>query len=215
MAKTTTAFATALIVLSSLPAAAYAQGENPAPPAGAPPREAAAEVNAFNRLLAPPARRNLPPTEDGIHDPAAPGTPLLQAPREAFGPLPKGNAGNRVDWVGAAESGKIRPLWNAADHQAQPEVLDLDIVREVKGSMPDVVYPHKKHTGLLDCSACHPALFEMQKGASKMSMAAIILGEGCGACHGRVAFPVSECRLCHSKAKTPAAGTAAKVDARR
>jgi hypothetical protein len=32
-------------------------------------------------------------------------------------------------------------------------------------------------------------------------MAAILLGEKCGVCHGKVAFPVSECRLCHSKKK--------------
>ena len=201
MAKTMIAFATALIVLAGMPAAAYAQAGNPAPSVEAAPQEAAAAVNAFNRLLEPPARRNLPPAEDGIHDPAGAGTPLLQAPLAAFGPLPKSNSGNRVNWVSAAETGKIRPLWNAADHNAQPQVLDLNIVREVKGSMPDVVFPHKRHTDLLDCTTCHPALFVPQKGASKMSMAAIMLGESCGACHGRVAFPVSECRLCHSKAK--------------
>jgi len=32
-------------------------------------------------------------------------------------------------------------------------------------------------------------------------MAAILLGQKCGVCHGKVAFPVSECRLCHSKKK--------------
>jgi nitrate/TMAO reductase-like tetraheme cytochrome c subunit len=32
-------------------------------------------------------------------------------------------------------------------------------------------------------------------------MSAILLGEKCGVCHGKVAFPVSECRRCHSKVK--------------
>jgi uncharacterized OB-fold protein len=32
-------------------------------------------------------------------------------------------------------------------------------------------------------------------------MASILLGQKCGVCHGKVAFPVSECRLCHSKKK--------------
>jgi uncharacterized OB-fold protein len=27
------------------------------------------------------------------------------------------------------------------------------------------------------------------------------MGEKCGVCHGKVAFPVSECRNCHSKKK--------------
>jgi c(7)-type cytochrome triheme protein len=80
-------------------------------------------------------------------------------------------------------------------------VLDLNIVREVKGSMPDVVYPHKQHTQWLDCSNCHPAIFIPMKGANQISMASILMGEKCGVCHGKVAFPVSECRRCHSKAK--------------
>jgi c(7)-type cytochrome triheme protein len=85
---------------------------------------------------------------------------------------------------------------------AQPVVMDLNIVREVKGSMPDVVYPHKEHTEWLDCSNCHPAIFIPQKGANQISMASILLGQKCGVCHGKVAFPVSECRKCHSKQKT-------------
>jgi hypothetical protein len=32
-------------------------------------------------------------------------------------------------------------------------------------------------------------------------MVQILLGEKCGVCHGKVAFPVSECRRCHSKPK--------------
>ena len=81
--------------------------------------------------------------------------------------------------------------------------MDLNIVREVKGSMPDVVYPHKQHTEWLDCSN-YPAIFKPQKGANQISMAGILLGQQCGVCHGKVAFPVSECRLCHSKPKSPA-----------
>ena len=87
-------------------------------------------------------------------------------------------------------------------------MLDFNIVREVKGSMPDVVYPHKQHTEWLDCSNCHPAIFIPQKGANQISMAAILLGEKCGVCHGKVAFPVSECRLCHSKKKDVASAAA-------
>jgi c(7)-type cytochrome triheme protein len=67
--------------------------------------------------------------------------------------------------------------------------------------MPDVVYPHKQHTEWLDCSNCHPAIFIPKKGANDISMAAILLGQKCGVCHGKVAFPVAECRKCHSKNK--------------
>lgn len=159
------------------------------------------DVNAFNRLLKPVGKRNLPPPEDGIHDPSNEGTLALLPPLAAFTDLPKSFAGNRVNWVEALGQKKINPRYDRLDPKAEPAVMDLNIVREVKGSMPDVVYPHKQHTEWLDCSNCHPAIFIPQKGANSISMAAILLGEKCGVCHGKVAFPVSECRLCHSKKK--------------
>jgi c(7)-type cytochrome triheme protein len=161
----------------------------------------ATDVNSFNRLLKPPGKRNLPPPEDGIHDPSNDGTHALQPPLAAFGSLPKSFAGNRVNWVEALGTKKIKPRWDKSDPAAEAVVMDMNIVREVKGSMPDVVYPHKQHTEWLDCSNCHPAIFTPQKGSNAISMAAILLGEKCGVCHGKVAFPVSECRLCHSKKK--------------
>ena len=174
------------------------------------PPMASAEANAFNRLLRPPSQRNLPPTEDGIHDATLDGTQALQPPRTAFAGLPGAGAGNRIDWVRSLEQKKIAPRWDRADQAAEPVVFDLNIVREVKGSMPDVVYPHKQHTEWLDCSNCHPALFVPQKGANQISMAGILLGQACGACHGKVAFPVSECRLCHSKKKGAEQANAAR-----
>jgi len=158
-------------------------------------------VNAFNRLMKPPSKRNLPPTQDGIHDPENDGTRTLQAPRDSFGILPKSSFGNRVDWVAALDKGDIAPRYDRVDLDVKPIIMDLNIVREVKGSMPDVVYPHKQHTEWLDCSNCHPAIFLPQKGANPMSMAGILLGKQCGVCHGKVAFPVSDCRRCHSGKK--------------
>jgi len=182
-----------------------------AAPAAMPVAEAAAsaavvtsgstEANTFNRLLKSASRRNLPPPEDGIHDPTNDGTHALQPPLSAFGALPKSNSGNRVNWVEAIAQKKINPRYDRNDPKADPIVMDLNIVREVKGSMPDVVYPHKQHTEWLDCSNCHPAIFVPQKGANSISMASILMGEKCGVCHGKVAFPVSECRNCHSKKK--------------
>jgi c(7)-type cytochrome triheme protein len=162
---------------------------------------AAAEVNAFNRLLKPLGRVNRPALESGIHDPANDMTRELQPPAVAFSTLPKSNAGNHVDWVKALEAKAITPRWDRSDPAAVAIVMDLNIVREVKGSMPDVVYPHKQHTEWLDCSNCHPKIFVPQKGANQISMASILLGQQCGVCHGKVAFPVSECRLCHSRKK--------------
>ena len=164
----------------------------------------AVDPNAFNRLMKPPSDRNLPPAKDGIHDPASNATHSLQPPLESFTKLPKSSSGNYVDWVKSLESKKIQPRYDRTDPNAVPIVMDLNIVREVKGSMPNVVYPHKQHTEWLDCSNCHPAIFIPQKGANNISMASILLGEKCGVCHGKVAFPVSNCRLCHSQPKKPA-----------
>ena len=157
--------------------------------------------NAFNRLMKPASERNAPPESDGIHDPTADGTMMLQPPREAFGSLPKSRSGNYVDWNRAVDEMLIAPRSDIHNPDATAIVLDLNIVREVKGSMPDVVYPHKQHTQWLDCANCHPAIFIQMKGANQISMASILMGEKCGVCHGKVAFPVSECRRCHSKAK--------------
>ena len=197
---------------AAAPAAATAQ-PTAAPAVTTAAAQPAAGVNNFNRLLRP-SQRNRPPSEDGIHDPSNDGTLALQPPTLAFNELTRSNAGNRVDWVKSLRENKINPRADRIDAKAVPAVMDLNIVREVKGSMPDVVYPHKQHTEWLDCSNCHPAIFKPQKGANQISMAGILLGQQCGVCHGKVAFPVSECRLCHSKPKaTATAGAPAKPEA--
>jgi c(7)-type cytochrome triheme protein len=168
------------------------------------PATTGAEVNAFNRLLKPLGRANRPAVDSGIHDPENDMTLQLQPPAVAFAGLPKSLGGNHVDWVRALDGQAIAPRWDRMDPAAAAIVMDLNIVREVKGSMPDVVYPHKQHTQWLDCSNCHPSIFVPQKGANQISMASILLGQKCGVCHGKVAFPVSECRLCHSRKKTEA-----------
>ncbi|MBF0309655.1 MAG: cytochrome c, class I [Magnetococcales bacterium] len=179
--------------------------------AGDPPAKVG-EVNTFNRLMRPKEDRNMPPALDGIHDADNKGTHMLQQPRDAFGTLPKGNAGNYVNWVQALKDKAITPRYDRLNPKEEAMVMDLDIVREVKGFMPDVVYPHDRHTEWLDCSNCHPDIFIPEKGKNTISMAQILMGQKCGVCHGKVAFPVSECRLCHSKKKdgTQPAKTAGK-----
>lgn len=160
-------------------------------------------ATSFNRLLKAPAADNLAPAEDGIHDAENTGTSILQTPAEGLAGLPESKHGNRVNWVAAVEDGKINPRWDKLDDSQSPMVMDLNVVREVKGSMPDVVYPHKQHTEWLDCSNCHPAIFIPARGANQIDMASILRGEKCGVCHGTVAFPITAttCRLCHSKDK--------------
>lgn len=182
------------------PKAAAAPAPAPAPKPAVPAvaAKAPAKKFTFNRLMNAD-KWNLPPAEDGIHDVDNDGTYMLQSPREGLAGFAKGISGNRVDWVKTLDDGVIDPRYDRIDPNKRPFVMDLNIVREVKGSMPDVVYPHKQHTEWLDCSNCHPDIFIPKKGANQISMAAILLGQKCGVCHGKVAFPVTECKRCHSK----------------
>ena len=161
-------------------------------------------ANTFNRLMKKPTSvQNAKPAEDGIHDPDNPGTHSLQWPSESFQSLPKSGDGNKVDWVAALNEGSIAPWVDLEDPSAEMFTMDLVIVREVKGSMPDVVFPHLQHTQWLDCTNCHDDIFTPEKGSNQISMAAILLGQKCGVCHGTVAFPVTDCRRCHAKPKSP------------
>ena len=104
--------------------------------------------------------------------------------------------------VHAADARKIGvPRFNHLDASKEALPMDLVIVMEVKGSMPNVAFPHKQHTELLECANCHDAIFKPLKGSNPMSMAEIMLGQKCGVCHGSIAFPVTECRRCHTESK--------------
>ena len=159
------------------------------------------EANQFNRIMKKDALRDKSLQGDGIHDPANKSLSLLQTPSDAFASLPKAKGGNGVNWVKALDDGKIKPRSDIHNAEVKPFVMDLNIVREVKGSMPNVVFPHKQHTELLDCTSCHPDIFIPEKGANKLSMSASLMGQQCGVCHGKVAYPMSRCSFCHSGKK--------------
>jgi c(7)-type cytochrome triheme protein len=189
-----------------LAAAAFISGTQAiaadAKPAAAGP--AVSDANIFNRnLKSAGVDPNLPPWEDGIHDASNEATHALQPPKEAYVGLPTTQFGNHVDWVKALDDGLIKPRWDRVNSNEEPFVMDLDIVRPVKASMPDVVFPHRQHTEWLFCSNCHPAIFIPQKGANQINMSAIMLGQKCGVCHGKVSFPITttSCKKCHSKPK--------------
>ena len=160
-------------------------------------------ANRFNRLLKKIKDPNAAPPDDGIHDTANEAAFALQPPKTAYEGWPKTGFGNHVDWVKVIDDGLINPRYDRQDPDVEPFVMDLDIVRPVKASVPDVVFPHKPHTQWLHCSNCHPKIFIPQRGANQISMSAIILGQKCGVCHGKVSFPptTKSCKKCHSKPK--------------
>jgi c(7)-type cytochrome triheme protein len=91
-----------------------------------------------------------------------------------------------------------------ADDSEMPP-LDMNILIPAKGDyVDDVIYPHEIHTYWLKCEVCHPQIFIPAKGQNNMSMVGIVKGEWCGRCHNKVAFPLTDCKRCHSSPKKKA-----------
>jgi len=72
------------------------------------------------------------------------------------------------------------------------------------GPMGKVTFDGKFHADKgLKCDGCHTKIFQMKKGATKITMAAMNKGENCGTCHnGKKAFKSSDpakCATCHKK----------------
>jgi c(7)-type cytochrome triheme protein len=152
------------------------------------------------------ARQWIALSKDGVHDPKSPAITVLQQPGEALRTLPPDSVGNQVRWVDALQDGYINPRTNILPG-TEVRVLETDILLNLKGGTPIVRFPHRQHTLWLDCSNCHDKLFKAQAGANTFSMERILQGEQCGVCHGAVAFPLTECKRCHSVTRDSAAGT--------
>ncbi len=67
-----------------------------------------------------------------------------------------------------------------------------------KTEMKPVVFPHKLHADMMNCSSCHNNLFKPKLGANRINMKQIMEGKACGACHNGVkAWPAFHCTRCH------------------
>ncbi|MFQ5852116.1 MAG: c(7)-type cytochrome triheme domain-containing protein [Candidatus Binatia bacterium] len=103
-----------------------------------------------------------------------------------------------ADWAKALADGVIAPRPGIDPKASDQPVLPLDVERvPAAGQMFKAIFPHKAHTTWLSCTNCHPAIFQMVKGANSISMEKINAGKYCGVCHGKVAFPVTACGRCH------------------
>lgn len=134
---------------------------------------------------------------DGVHDRESDAVGLLQEPRSAFRGLPRSISGDYVDWVEALSSGAINPRARVSGQGAM-EIRDDRVVFSDTKSMPYVTFPHRAHSEWLACGNCHDWLFKAQAGANDISMSMIARGRACGLCHGKVAFPPTECFRCHN-----------------
>lgn len=150
------------------------------------------------RLVSP----HVPLAQDGVHDPKAPAIGYLQAPAKALDGLPPAASGDFVDWSKALAQRLIEPRSSLDAVASGNRVIDMDVVMTDTGSMPAVKFPHRAHTEWSGCAECH-SVFVPKKAANPITMFAILRGEYCGVCHGKVAFPTSECFRCHSIALDP------------
>ena len=85
--------------------------------------------------------------------------------------------------------------------QAQAEYGDVVINNYAdKAGMRPAVFPHWFHRIRFACKVCHADLgFKFKAGGNEITMAKIIDGQFCGACHnGEIAWSVENCNMCHS-----------------
>ena len=136
------------------------------------------------------------PRNDGIHDALNESLAILQDPAQAMADFPRDRRGE-VDWVLALDEELIAPRADLLG-QSEMQVLDMDILMKGTQLMPWVLFPHSKHTAWLDCTNCHSEIFEPKMGGNDIDMNAVLAGEFCGVCHGKVSFSLFVCERCHS-----------------
>ena len=115
--------------------------------------------------------------------------------------LPMAPFGNGIDWSSALRDGIIEPV-DAHDPSRAPIVLPKKLKQPLKlgtaSPRSDVSFSHEDHFAELDCSSCHPDIFNIKtKSTSAFTMDSNIYGNFCGACHLQVAFPMNDCTRCH------------------
>lgn len=116
--------------------------------------------------------------------------------------FPETQFGNRIDWVKAMDTGLIKPT-NYLNEHYEAVTFKKNLLLESEWSMtPDAIFPHDVHESWLDCSNCHPEIFNIKKKTTKhFAMSYILDNKFCGVCHGKVAFPIDDCKRCHPKKK--------------
>lgn len=106
--------------------------------------------------------------------------------------------GDQIDWVKTLKAGLIKPQ-NYLKTEPGDIPFDRDLLLEAAwGGITPAVFSHKTHMEWLECSSCHPDIFNIKKKTTAhFSMEYILKGKFCGACHLNVAFPMDDCKRCH------------------
>lgn len=114
--------------------------------------------------------------------------------------LPMSRFGNAIDWAAAVKRGLVTPANSLAAQVTLPfpEKLKQPLKLGTSSPRSDVAFSHQEHFAELDCSSCHPDIFNIKKkSTADFTMETNIYGSFCGACHMQVAFPMNDCKRCH------------------
>lgn len=113
--------------------------------------------------------------------------------------LPSAKFGNGINWGKALAEGKITPKYSLFREAEKPLEFDKRLTLEAEWPyVPPAYFPHAAHVAVLDCSNCHPDIFNIRKKTTKhFLMEYILAGKFCGVCHLSVAFPMNDCNRCH------------------
>jgi c(7)-type cytochrome triheme protein len=122
--------------------------------------------------------------------------------KEFTAKFPKGIYG--VNWEAAERSGVIKPVDFVEDLSVKKAKMRGREDFSVEAGYPwvhPINFSHEKHSIWNGCELCHPEIFPTaKKGTIRFSMFSNIEGRYCGACHGKVAFPLNNCQGCHPNA---------------
>jgi len=118
--------------------------------------------------------------------------------------LPKGLYG--VDWEAAEKAHKINLIDSVEGISVKRAPMQTRPDFSIKAGMPwvhPIVFSHEKHAVWNGCELCHPEIFpSARKETLRDSMFLNINGRYCGACHGKVAYPLNNCSGCHPRGPT-------------
>ncbi len=118
--------------------------------------------------------------------------------KELQAKLPKTGFGDEINWSQALNEGKIKPEDSISGKKRELVNIKTLVLQAEMGGISSSVFPHKTHEQWLDCSNCHPELFNIKKKTTAtLRMNNMVKGESCGICHLHVAFPLDDCRRCH------------------
>jgi c(7)-type cytochrome triheme protein len=116
--------------------------------------------------------------------------------------LPRTKFGDEINWAKALEEGLIKPEDSLSGQKKQIVNIKTLTLEAEMGGISSSIFPHRSHELWLDCSNCHPDLFNIKKKTTAtLRMSNMVEGESCGLCHLSVAFPLNDCRRCHPKMK--------------